>query len=76
VDQKCYRLIRAGGRSAVHEGMRAPLERWLGSASEVPLEAPSGSGDAREFVGKSDGRLVVTTPFLKIERPGAQSIER
>lgn len=75
-DQRCYRLIRAGGRSAEHEGMRAPLEVWLGFAAEVSLEAPSGPDDARELVGEGDGGLVVTAALLKIERPGAQPIKR
>jgi hypothetical protein len=74
--QKCYRLIRAGGRSAWHEGMRAPLEVWLGFAAEVPLEAPGGPYDASEFVGEGDGGLVVAAALLKIERPGTQPIKR
>jgi hypothetical protein len=75
-DQICYRLIRAGGRSAWHEGMRAPLEMWLGVAAEVSLEAPRGPDDASEFVGEGDGGLVVTAAFLNAECPGAQPIER
>ena len=75
-DQRCYRLIRAGGRSAVHEGMREPLRWWLEFAAEVALVAPGSPDDAREFVGEGDGGLVVTAPFLKVERPGAQPIER
>jgi hypothetical protein len=73
--QICYRLIRAGGRSAVHERMREPLKVWLGIAAEVLLVTPGGPDDAREFVGEGDGGLVVSPPFLKIERPGAQPIE-
>jgi hypothetical protein len=73
--QKCYRLIRAGGRSAEHEGMRAPLKVWLEFAAVVSLEAPGGPDDAREFVGKGDGGLVVTAALLKIERPSAKPIK-
>jgi len=75
-DQRCYRLIRAGGRSAEHEGMREPLKRWLGSVGEVSFVSPSSPDDAREFVGEGDGGLVVTAALLKVERPGAQPIER
>ena len=45
-------------------------------AGEVAIVAPGGPHDARELVGKGDGGLVVTAPFLKVERPGAQSIQR
>ena len=77
-DQICYRLIRAGGRSAEHEGMRAPLEIEieLGVAGEVSLEAPGGPDDSSKLVGEGDGGVVVTTSFLKIERPTAQPIKR
>ena len=75
-DQKCYRLIRAGGRSAEHEGMREPQKVWLEFAAEVSLEAPSGPYDAREFVGEGDGGLVMAPALLKVECPGAQPIER
>ena len=74
--QNCYRLIRAGGRSAVHEGMRGPLKGWLGFAAEVSIESPSSPDDTSEFVGERDGGLVVTAPLLKLERPSAQTIER
>ena len=72
----CYRLIRADGRSAWHEGMRAPLMKWLDDAAEVTLVSPGSPDDASEFIGESDGGFVVTASLLKIERPGAQPIER
>ena len=56
--------------------MREPLEVWLGCAGEVPFEAPGSPDDAREFVGEGDSCLVVTAALLKLERPGAQPIER
>ena len=75
-DQMCYRLIRAGGRSAEHEGIKAPLKGWLGFAAEVPLEAPGGPDDSCKFVREGDGGLVVTAALLKIDCPGTQPIER
>ena len=64
--QRCYRLIRAGGRSAVHEGMRAPLKMGSGFAAEFAIMAPGGPHDSSEFVGESNGGLVVPAPLLKL----------
>ncbi len=75
-DQNCYRLTRAGGRCAEHEGMRAPLEVGSDPAGEVPLVSPGGPDDTRELVGEGDGGLVVASAVLKVERPEAQPIER
>ena len=56
--------------------MRVPLEVWLDLAAEVALEAPGGPDNPCEFVGEGDGGLVMAAALLKIERPGAQPIER
>ena len=75
-DQRCYRLNRAGGRSAWHEWMRAPLRKWLGLAVEVSVVPPGCPHDACELVGESHGSLVVAASLLNIECPEAQPIER
>ena len=55
----------------MHERMVEPQWRGLMVAHEVTLVAPGSPHNARELVGESDRRLVVTAPLLQIERPEA-----
>src|SRR5512145_5122 len=82
---RSYRLRRASGRFACHESdlgsARGGSERSIQAGGRGPvavegaLMLPSGPGDARQFVGEGDGRLVVAAAPLGGDRPGPQSIE-